>query len=207
MLSLSILPEDSLSFQFHHFRICCPTGGRLYHFLMWLSRQTGRQSNHHKWLACLKISSVEELETLPAGRKPRTPYHRSLREEKHRTTKCSMISLKRKNKRVIISQMNAGTVLMGKTSERRGGAPTGLAEYMDAILIWTELHWCGHDMACSFRNCCLPGIPYTTFWTGQEKTVCSWSWRTCCPTEGRAYHFLMRPGDSLLLENMLSSRK
>ena len=62
-----------------------------------------------------------------------------------------------------MKEMNTGTVLMRKTSERQGGAPTGLAEYMDAVLISTELNSCGHDMACSFRNCCLPGIPYATF--------------------------------------------
>ena len=32
------------------------------------SRQSGRQSNHHKWLVS-KILSVEELETLAVGKK------------------------------------------------------------------------------------------------------------------------------------------
>ena len=36
----------------------------------------GGQSNPHKWLASRKIWSVEELETLPAGTKPRASHHR-----------------------------------------------------------------------------------------------------------------------------------
>ena len=42
----------------------------------WPSRQTGGKSNPHKWLASRKIWSGEELETLPAGTKPRTSHHR-----------------------------------------------------------------------------------------------------------------------------------
>ena len=38
----------------------------------WPSRSTSRQSNSHKWLASRKVWNVEELETLPAGTKPRT---------------------------------------------------------------------------------------------------------------------------------------
>ena len=48
--------------------------------LDWLegpSRQSGRQSDHHKWLASGKLGrSVEELET-PAGTEPGTLHHRS----------------------------------------------------------------------------------------------------------------------------------
>ena len=41
----------------------------------WPSRQTGGQSNHHKWHVSWKILSAEELETLPGGLKPRTSHH------------------------------------------------------------------------------------------------------------------------------------
>ena len=41
----------------------------------WLSRQTGGQSNYHKWHVSWKILSAEELETLPGGTKPRTSHH------------------------------------------------------------------------------------------------------------------------------------
>ena len=34
-------------------------------------------SYHHKWLESQKISSVEALETLLTGAKPRTPHHQS----------------------------------------------------------------------------------------------------------------------------------
>ena len=43
----------------------------------WQSRQTVGHNNHHRRVASRKILSVEELETLPAGTKPRTSHHRS----------------------------------------------------------------------------------------------------------------------------------
>ena len=57
------------------------------------SRQTGGKRNHHKWLASQNIGSVEVLETLPAGTKPRTSHHRSPGREKRRKRKRSMIFL------------------------------------------------------------------------------------------------------------------
>ena len=39
--------------------------------------QTGGKSYIHMRLACQKVGRVEELETLPAGTKPRTSLHRS----------------------------------------------------------------------------------------------------------------------------------
>ena len=41
-----------------------------------MTDQTDWQNNPLKCLASRKIWSVEELETLPAGTKPRTPHHR-----------------------------------------------------------------------------------------------------------------------------------
>ena len=43
----------------------------------WPSRQTGGQSNPHKWLASRKIWSVVRFETQPTGTKPRASHHRS----------------------------------------------------------------------------------------------------------------------------------
>jgi len=40
-------------------------------------RPAGKTTITTGWLASRKISSVEELETLPAGAKPRTSHHRS----------------------------------------------------------------------------------------------------------------------------------
>ena len=48
----------------------------------WPSRQTGGKSSPHKWLASRKILSIEELETLPAGTRPRTWHLRSLGGER-----------------------------------------------------------------------------------------------------------------------------
>ena len=45
-----------------------------------------RPSN--KWLASRKIWSVEKLETLPAGTKPRTSHHRSPAGERRWMVKC-----------------------------------------------------------------------------------------------------------------------
>ena len=59
------------------------------------SRQTGGQSNPHKRLASRKILSVEELETLPAGTKPRTSHYRSPGGERRGKRKRSTIFLER----------------------------------------------------------------------------------------------------------------
>ena len=48
----------------------------------WPSRQTGGQSNPHKWLVSRKIWSVGELETLPAGTKPRTSHQEEIGAER-----------------------------------------------------------------------------------------------------------------------------
>ena len=65
--------------------------------------------NRPKWLAPRGgISSVEELETLPAGKKPRIPHHRSPGGERHKKRNHSMMFLERaiKGRR----QTNTGTV-------------------------------------------------------------------------------------------------
>ena len=49
----------------------CQNGGK------WSIRYTDGQSKPHKWLASRKIWSVEDLETLSEGIKPRTSHHRS----------------------------------------------------------------------------------------------------------------------------------
>ena len=62
-----------------------------------------------------KICSVEELETLPAGTKPRTLNHRTLGEERRGTSKHSTIFPKSSR------QTNIGTLsnaTLGDTSER-----------------------------------------------------------------------------------------
>ena len=41
-----------------------------------LRKQTFGQSSHHEWLASRKIWGDDELETLPAGKKPKTSQHR-----------------------------------------------------------------------------------------------------------------------------------
>ena len=57
----------------------------------WLSRQTGWQSNSHKWLASQKFQSAGELETLPVGTKPRTSHHWLPWGERHGKRKCLTI--------------------------------------------------------------------------------------------------------------------
>ena len=75
----------------------------------WRSRQTGGQSNPHNWLASRKIWSFEELETLPAGTKPRnhTTDHLAKRGVERGSARWS--SLKGRE-RAIVNQTNVGTV-------------------------------------------------------------------------------------------------
>ena len=90
----------------------------------WQRRQTGGQSNHHRRLASQKIRSVEELETLPAGTKPRISHHRSPGGERRRKKKRSMIFLERtwKGHRQSVQHWNGFQGNIGETPERRGGA-------------------------------------------------------------------------------------
>ena len=67
-------------------------------------RQRQRQSRERETerererLESRKISSAEELETLPAGTKPRTPHHRSPGGERRGERKRSTIFLERTRK-------------------------------------------------------------------------------------------------------------
>ena len=58
-------------------------------------KQTGGQSNPHKWLASPEIWRVEKLETLPTGTKPRTSYHWSPGGERRSKGKHKTIFLER----------------------------------------------------------------------------------------------------------------
>ena len=108
----------------------------------WPSRQTVGQSNLYKWLPSRKIWSVEELETLPSGTKPRTSHHRSPGGER-RGKKEVLDDLPWKDERGPLSirptlEPFKGNV--GETSDRQGGAYMGFSERIDTILNWTELN-------------------------------------------------------------------
>ena len=98
---------------------------------------TGRQSRNPKWLASKKkkMCSVEELETLFAGMKPRTSHHQMSGREKCKKRKCSTIL--KGWKRAIINQTNIGS-FTGETAERWGGACMGFPDHIDTILNWTK---------------------------------------------------------------------
>ena len=83
-------------------------------------------SNPHKWLASGKILSVEKLEILPAGTKPRTSHHRSPGEERRG---------KRKRQTIFLERTRGGGAIVnaGETSERRGEAHMGFSERTDAL--------------------------------------------------------------------------
>ena len=61
--------------------------------------QTGGQNNTHKWFASTKILSVEELETPPAGTKPRPSHYRSAGGGRRGKRKASLDDLPWKDKR------------------------------------------------------------------------------------------------------------
>ena len=49
------------------------------------------QNNHHKWFASQRISSIEELETVPAGTYPIASHHQLHERERHGRRKHLMI--------------------------------------------------------------------------------------------------------------------
>ena len=73
--------------------------------LFWTCRSEGKlpsgQSNPHKWLASQKIWSVEELETLAAGTKPRTSHNRSPEERGVERERARRSSLKGRERAIV----------------------------------------------------------------------------------------------------------
>ena len=101
----------------------------------WPSRFAGRQSNPHKWLDSRKIRSVEELETLPAGTKPRTSHHRSPGEERRGKRKQS-------DEDWNYFKGNVGKLL--KNGLERIWAFQSAYIYIYIYMAWTELNWRKH---------------------------------------------------------------
>ena len=98
----------------------------------WQGRSTGGQlSNHHRRVASRKIWSVEKLETLSAGTKPRISHHRS-----------PMVFLEgtREGQRQSDQHWNCFKGNIEETQESRGGAHMDLPERIYTILNWTELN-------------------------------------------------------------------
>ena len=138
----ALLPQDS----------CTKTGSAESYFNVslivrgkwkWPSRYTGGQSNPHKWLASRKIWSVEELETLPAGTKPRTSHHRSPGGERRGKRKRYTIFLKRRSDghRQSDEHCDCFKGNVGETSERLGGAHMFFSSASIPSLNWTDLNW------------------------------------------------------------------
>ena len=71
--------------------------------------KTGRQSNHHKWLASQKIWSVEELETLPRVQRQGCHTIDHLEERGVERGSAWQFSLKGREK-AFVNQMNTGTI-------------------------------------------------------------------------------------------------
>ena len=85
--------------------------------------------------------SVEELETLPAGTKPRASKNRSSGGERRRKKTRSTIFIERTRERYCQSDQH-WNCLKGNaevTSEKRGGAQMVIPECVDIILSWAEL--------------------------------------------------------------------
>jgi len=94
------------------------------------TEQIDWRANHPSQVfAFREIWSVEKLETLPAGTKPRTSHHWSHGGERLWKRKRETIFLER-TRESHRHQTNIGTV-----SERRGGAHMGISE---RILNWTD---------------------------------------------------------------------
>jgi len=108
----------------------------VFHTACGVSITSGLQSNHHTWFVTRKVRNVEELETLPAGTKPRTSHYQSLEERGMERGSARQSSLKGRE-RAIVRPTNIGNHFKGnvrEASERRGGAHTGFSEHTDTIL-------------------------------------------------------------------------
>ena len=108
------------------------------------SRYTGRQNKPHKWLAFENIWSVQELETLPAGTKPRASRTVDRLEERGMEREA-LDNLIWKNEMDIISQTNLEPFQRQHWGNfwgwGEGGLHMGLSEGIDTILFWSELKW------------------------------------------------------------------
>ena len=104
------------------------------------SRQTGGKSISYKWLASRKIWSVEELETLPAGTKPRTSI--ALRRERGSARRSSL----NVRERAIVSQTNIRTVskatLEKRLRDRAERIVMGFSKHICTIVNGNELVGC-----------------------------------------------------------------
>ena len=110
-----------------HLWLYCPGHGRVKE---WPRRQTGGQGNPHKWLASLKIGSVEELKTLPSGLMSKTSPYRQHERMSCGKRKCSKIFLEHED-------WNCFKGNVGKTSERRSRIYMGFTERIYTTQNWT----------------------------------------------------------------------
>ena len=87
------------------------------------------------------ITSVEELETLHVGKKPRASHHRSPLGGRRRKRKCSTIFLKRRSK-ATVNQTNTATVSNAALGRNflKSGTHMDSPERICTILNWTELN-------------------------------------------------------------------
>ena len=111
------------------------------------------------WLASLKTYSVEELETLHAGTKPRAPHHWSPGGQMHRKRKHSRVFLERMKK----GHRQSGTHWQnGTISKARLGKPQrdrakkhiimGFPKHLDTILNCTEEKTTGRTLHLTVQN-------------------------------------------------------
>ena len=113
--------------------------------------------NSHKWIASQKIWSVEKLETLPAGTKPRTSHHQSPGGERGVKKGSARQSSFRGRERTIVNRMNIGTVskaTLGKLRYRVVCIYMGFSEHVDTISNWSEVNYWSTN---SLPTCRWPG--------------------------------------------------
>ena len=86
---------------------------------------------------------VLELETLPAGKKPRSSHHRSPGGDMRRKGKLSTIFFQRTREghHQSYEHWNCLKGNIAKTSDSRNGAHMGFPQRIDTILNWTKLIW------------------------------------------------------------------
>ena len=162
--------------------------------------------NHLKWFASQKIWSVEKLETLPTGTKPRALHHWRLKERGVERGSTAWSSLKGWE-RATVNQTNSGTVSKATLGKLLRGR-MDFSKCIDTILNWTHMRTHTHTQyTCTHTHTqCIatPSIRNKKYHPAPNEDHyhigCLWS--NICFTTCVAYQWALAPNGKRILAEL-----